>query len=209
MKIEIFTQSAIKLIGNVIIYFDPFKIDKYYNDADYIFITHDHYDHYDEESIKKVLKRETTIIVPKILKDKIKKFNINKVIVEPNNNYVLDNIKFNTTFAYNINKKFHPREAKYVGYILDINNTTYYIMGDTDLLEENKFIKTDVCFVPIGGTYTMDVIDASKYINYIKPKIAIPIHYGSIVGSIDLKDEFKKLIDKDIKVDIYIEEELK
>ena len=75
MKIEIFTQSAIKLSGNVIIYFDPFKIDKYYNDADYIFITHDHYDHYDEESIKKVLKKETTIIVPKILKDKIKKFN--------------------------------------------------------------------------------------------------------------------------------------
>ncbi len=209
MKIEIFTQSAIKLSGNVIIYFDPFKIDKYYNDADYIFITHDHYDHYDEESIKKVLKKETTIIVPKILKDKIKKFNLNTIIVEPNNSYVLDNIKFNTTPAYNINKKFHPKEANYVGYILDINNTTYYIMGDTDLLEENKLVKTDVCFVPIGGTYTMDVYEASKYINYIKPKIAIPIHYGSIVGSINLKDEFKKLIDKDIKVDIYIEEELK
>lgn len=207
MQIEVFTQSAIKLSGSKTIYFDPFQIDTSYNDADYIFITHNHYDHYDEKSIQKIIKDDTMIIAPLILKDSLSKITSNILLVEPNHEYSLEDFVFRTVPAYNISKDFHPKSAKYVGYLLTIDNTTYYIMGDTDVLEENKNIKTDICFIPIGGTYTMDVKEASEYINYIKPKIAIPIHYGSIVGSINLKDEFKSLVNKDIKVDIYIREE--
>ncbi len=209
MQIEVFRQSSIKLSGKKIIYFDAFQIDTNYHDADYIFITHNHYDHYDEKSIQKIIKDDTMIIAPKILEEALKKITSNVLLVEPNQEYSLEDFVFRTIPAYNINKDFHPKSAKFVGYILNIDNTTYYIMGDTDSLEENKNIKTDICFIPIGGTYTMDVKEASEYINYIKPKIAIPIHYGSIVGNINLKDEFKSLIDKDIKVDIYIKEEEK
>ncbi len=204
MQIEVFTQSAIKLSGNKNIYFDPFKIDKKFNDADYIFITHDHYDHYDENSINNIINERTTIIVPKVLESEVQKLTNNYLVVEPNKTYKIDDLEFTTVRAYNMQKPFHPKEANYVGYILRIDNKTYYIMGDTDALEENKNIKVDVCFIPIGGHFTMDVVEASEYINAICPKKVIPIHYGSIVGDISLGEKFKKLIDDKIEVEIHI-----
>ena len=149
MNIAVFTQSAIKLIEKKVIYFDPFKIPKEYHDADYIFITHDHYDHYDETSIKKVIKDNTKVIVPKVLEESIKKITNNFLIVEPKQEYVLDDLKFETIPAYNLQKDFHPQSSGYVGYNLLINDTSYYIMGDTDVTEESKQVKCDVCFIPL------------------------------------------------------------
>ena len=194
MNMEVFTQSAIKLKDKVIIYFDPFKIAHDFHDADYIFITHDHYDHYDEASIKKVMNDNTKFIVPKILEERIKEITNNFLIVEPNKEYTLDNLKFATIPAYNINKSFHPKEKGYVGYNLEYNNTKYYIMGDTDVTEESKKVKCDFCFIPIGGYYTMDYKEAADYINYIRPPKVIPIHYGSIVGDESLGEKFKELV---------------
>ncbi len=209
MAIEVFTQSAIKLSGQKKIYFDPFQITQKLNDADYIFITHDHYDHYDRESIQNIIKDDTIIIAPQILEEEVKTLSKKVVIVFPNKSYEVEGLKFSTVRAYNINKKFHPKEANYVGYILTFEGLTYYIMGDTDALEENKNIKVDVCFVPIGGHFTMDYFEASQYINEIKPRKVIPIHYGSIIGNLDLGEKFKKLIAKNIEVEIYIKEEEK
>lgn len=207
MKIEVFTQSAIKFSGNKNIYFDPFKIDKKLNDADYIFITHNHYDHYDENSINNIIANKTAIIVPKVLESKVKILTSNYLVVEPNRTYKINNLEFTTVRAYNVNKKFHPKEANYVGYILNINNATYYVMGDTDALDENKNINVDVCFIPIGGYFTMDYREAANYINEISPKKVIPIHYGSIVGDINLGEKFKSLINHNIEVEIYLKEE--
>ena len=194
MLIEQFMQSAIKLSDDINIYFDPFKIEKEYHDANYIFITHDHYDHYDEASIKNVMNNNTKIIVPKILEERIKEITNNYLIVEPSKEYTLDNLKFTTIPAYNINKNFHPKEKGYVGYNLEYKNTRYYIMGDTDVTEESKKVKCDFCFIPIGGYYTMDYKEAAEYINYLKPAKVCPIHYGSIVGDESLGEKFKELV---------------
>ena len=194
MTIEVFTQSAIKLNGQKKIYFDPFQITQKLNDADYIFITHDHYDHYDRESIQNIIKDDTIIIAPQILEEEVKSLSKKVVIVFPNKSYEVEGLKFSTVRAYNINKKFHSKDADYVGYILSFEGLTYYIMGDTDALEENKNVQVDVCFIPIGGHFTMDYLEASKYINEIKPRKVIPIHYGSIIGDLDLGEKFKKLI---------------
>lgn len=199
MKIEVFHQAAIKLISDKIIYFDPYDINKDYHDADYIFITHDHYDHYDEQSIKKISKETTKLIVPKCLEG-----NNENLIVEPNKEYEIDNIKFQTIPSYNLTKPFHPKEKGYVGYNILLENEYYYIMGDTDRTPETDMVKTDYCFVPIGGTYTMNVLDAADYVNHIHPKLAIPIHYGSIIGDISLGEEFKNKVNKDIEVEIKI-----
>ena len=201
MKVDVITQSAIRLEGDKIIYFDPYKITEELHDADYIFITHDHYDHYDEESINKIVKDSTKIIVPKCL-ESIQ----NNLVVEPNNHYEIDQIKFDTIPAYNLGKPFHPREKNYVGYNICLEDEFFYIMGDTDRTPETDQVKTDICFVPIGGTYTMNVAEAIKYINNLHPQVAIPIHYGSITGSLDLADEFKEKVKKDIKVEIKIGE---
>lgn len=200
MKIEVLNHASVKLSDDLIIYFDPYDIKRAYHDADYIFITHDHYDHYDLESIKKVSKETTKIIAPTCLK------NINPyLVVEPNNEYNLDNkIYFETIPSYNIGKQYHPKEKNYVGFNILFKGKTYYVMGDTDVTEENKKVVTDVCFVPIGGTYTMNYQEAANYINKIKPKVAIPIHYGKVAGDIKDADKFKKLVSNEIDVQILI-----
>ena len=98
------------------------------------------------------------------------------------------------------------KEMNYVGYKILLDGLYYYIMGDTDRTEEADQVKCDVCFVPIGGTYTMDVQEAADYINYIKPTTVIPIHYGSIVGDMQLGNDFSKLIEKNIKVLLLMKE---
>ena len=201
-NIEVLYHSSIRINKEKIIYIDPFKIDRNFNDADIIFITHDHYDHYSEEDIEKVINENTTIIIPEELLTKLLRKGINKnaiITVEPNKNYMVQGIKFETISAYNTNKTFHPKENGWVGYIIIINGIRYYIAGDTDITEENKQVKCDVAFVPVGGTYTMDFKEAAQLINEIQPKIAIPIHYGSVVGTNQDATDFVKLLHPSIK----------
>ena len=201
MKIDVIHHASIKLTGEKVIYFDPYKIEEEYHDADYIFITHDHYDHYDEESIQKVRKDTTKIIVPICLKEKE-----HHLLVDEYKMYEIDGIKFFTIPSYNINKPYHPIEKNYVGYNILLEDKYYYIMGDTDRTPKTDMVKSDYCFVPIGGTYTMNVEEAATYINEVKPKVAIPIHYGMITGDLTLGEKFKEKINKEIEVQIKIGE---
>ena len=201
-NIEVLCHSSIRINKEKVIYIDPFKINKNYNDADIIFITHDHYDHYSEEDIDKVIKEDTTIVIPKDLLKKLLKKGINKnaiITVEPNEKYMVQGIKFETIPAYNTNKTFHPKENGWVGYIIEIKGVRYYIAGDTDITEENRRVKCDVAFVPVGGTYTTDFKEAAQLINEIQPKIAVPIHYGSVVGTKQDATDFIKLLNPSIK----------
>lgn len=201
-NIEVLYHSSIRINKEKTIYIDPFKIDRNYNDADIIFITHDHYDHYSEEDIDKVINENTVIVIPEELLTKVLKKGINKnaiITVKPNQKYMVQGIKFETVPAYNTNKIFHPKENGWVGYVIEINGIKYYIAGDTDITEENKKVKCDVAFVPVGGTYTMDFKEAAQLINIIKPKFAIPVHYGSVVGSKQDATDFIKLLYPTIK----------
>ena len=201
-NIEVLCHASIKFNGEKIIYFDPFKIEKEYHDADIIFITHSHYDHFSEEDIQKVKKLDTKIVVTKDLYDRTKELgfkeeNILEVIT--NNNYHIDNITIKTIPAYNTNKNFHPKENNWVGYLIEINGITYYIAGDTDITEENQKVKCEVAFVPVGGTYTMTAQEASELVNIINPKVAVPIHYGSIVGTKQDASNFIRLLNPKIE----------
>lgn len=204
MKISINTHSSIRLESDKVFYFDPFRIEEKKQDADYIFITHDHWDHFDIKSINNIIKSNTIIIAPVYLENKIKKLTNNYLLVEANHTYKIEEISFDTVISYNINKEFHKKEYGNVGYNVFIDGMYYFIPGDTDNTEEMNKVKTDICFVPIGGTYTMDYKEASDFINHIKPKKVIPIHYGSVVGDISLKDKFSDLINKDIEIDSFI-----
>ena len=201
-NIEVLYHSSIRISKNKVIYIDPFKIDKNYNDADIVFITHDHFDHYSEEDIDKVINENTTIIIPEELLTKILRKGINKnavITVESNKEYMVQGIKFETIPAYNTNKTFHPKENDWVGYIITLDGIRYYIAGDTDITEENRKVKCDVAFVPVGGKYTMDFKEAAQLINEIQPKIAVPIHYGSVVGTKQDATDFIKLLHPSIK----------
>lgn len=186
------------------IYFDPYKIKEKINDADYIFITHSHYDHYSKEDILKIINSNTKIIVTNDLKEEILNLDINDnniLIVEPNNEYKIDDIYFKTIPSYNIGKDFHKKTYNWVGYLVYLEDVSYYIPGDTDVTDEFKDVICDVLFVPVGGTYTMDYKEAISAVNNMNVKYAIPIHYG-LVGSKDdainfvngLKDDIKGVI---------------
>ena len=190
-------HSSIRIPGSKIIYFDPYKIDEEYNDADLIFITHEHYDHYSKEDIKKVFKDDSTIVAPISMQNKIEFKNV--YFVEPNKEYNLKDISFSTVRAYNVNKKFHPKENDWLGYIVNIEGTSYYVAGDTDINEDNSIVKCDIAFLPCGGTYTMDYKEAAKLANTIKPKIAIPTHYGVVAGSKEDGSKFVELLDAEIE----------
>lgn len=205
--VKVLCHSSIKIDMERTIYFDPYKVDKYYNDADIIFITHDHYDHYSEEDIKKVRKSDTFIVIPEDMFTKVLKLGMDEkyiVRVQPNKEYSIGNIKFQTIPAYNITKQFHPKENGWVGYILQLDGIKYYIAGDTDMTEDNENVNCDVAFVPVGGTFTMDYREAAKLVNKIKPKIAVPIHYGLIVGTKQDAEHFVNSLDKGIEGRILI-----
>lgn len=207
-KIEVFKQNHIRVIsGDKIIHIDPFMTDRAFNDADYLLITHDHHDHFSPEDIAKTAGKHTVLIVPENMKDKAgeaKKAVEKTVTVRPGESYDIDGLEFETVASYNIGKPFHPKAAGWVGYILKIDGKRIYIAGDTDATDEAGAVKCDIALVPVGGTYTMDAQQAAGLINKIRPEVAIPVHYGSIVGTPRDGSDFSKLVDKEIKVEIKI-----
>ena len=128
----------------------------------------------------------------KLIKKGINDENI--ITLAPEDIEIIDGVKIEAIHAYNIDKPFHPKENNWLGYIIEIDGVRYYIAGDTDITRENKKVKCDVAFVPVGGTYTMNFKEAAKFVNIIKPKIAVPIHYGSVVGTKQDANNFIKLL---------------
>lgn len=204
--IEVFTQSSIRIKSQAgTVYCDPFQMREESHDADFILITHDHYDHFSPDDIAKVGKKDTVLVVPEKMKSKAREAAglVGTIsTVNPENEYNLNGLEFETVPAYNNLKPFHPKSAKWVGYILKIDGQWIYVAGDTDATKENKQIKCDIALVPIGGTYTMDAKKAAELVNIIHPGIAIPIHYGSIVGKKEDADVFAANVNKPVKVEI-------
>ena len=200
--IEVNTQSSIRINSDKIIYFDPFKIEDKKNDADIVFITHSHYDHMDSESINNIKNDSTIVIAPKTIENDIKKIELKDYIfLNPNEEINIENINIKTIPAYNIGKSFHPKDNNWLGYLVTINNVSYYIAGDTDKTNEIEKIKCDIALVPIGGHFTMDVNEAADLIRIINPNVVIPTHYGSIVGNTEDGKRFKDILsDTDIEV---------
>lgn len=197
-------QSSIRIEdNNAVIYFDPLKITEQH-DADYIFITHDHWDHFSPEDIQKIVKQDTVVTAPYDLYDNLIKlgFDADRLYrVKPYDELALDGINVRTVPAYNISKNFHPKDNNWVGYVVTFNGKIYYITGDTDALPENASTRCDTLLLPIGGTYTMDAVEAANFTNKLRPATVIPTHYGMVVGSHDDFVEFKSLVEAGINVD--------
>lgn len=173
-------HDTFKITGEIVIYTDPFKI-KHNDRADIILITHEHYDHFSPEDIKKLIGPETVVVIPKDCSGKI---DAKEAVVKPGDRLTVKGVEIEVVPSYNTNKKFHPKEKGWVGYIFKVGGKRVYIAGDTDYIPEMKDFKDiDIALLPVSGTYVMDAEEAVQAALDIKPKIAIPMHYGSIVGS--------------------------
>jgi L-ascorbate metabolism protein UlaG (beta-lactamase superfamily) len=167
--------------GGKNIYIDPWKLIKDQPKADLICITHSHYDHFSPDDINKILKKETFLIGATGTVNKIKAGE--KREIRPGEEVNLGWVKVKGVPAYNINKNFHPKTSNFLGFLIEIEGNRIYIAGDTDFIPEMKEISADIVILPVGGTYTMTAEEAANAVNTIKPKIAIPYHFGDIVGS--------------------------
>ena len=181
-NIYVNVRSSIKITGTKTIYFDPLDIEGMPCDADMVFITHEHYDHFSPNDIKRVSKEDTQIIVPLGMVDMVakKKFpvqNIHGILPRQTENY--EGVKCQGIPAYNIGKRFHPKSNNWLGYLVELDGKTYYAMGDTDATPEAAGVKAEVVFIPIGGKYTMDAAQAAEFINENQPELVVPIHYGT------------------------------
>lgn len=202
MEISINAHSSIRIKSDKVVYFDPFKINDESHDADIIFITHDHFDHFSIEDIKKIEKEDTVYVIPDCMYNLLGGQNV--ITVNPNEKIMVEDYETIVVSSYNREKQFHILEKGYVGYIVKIEDKWIYVAGDCDKNNDNINIKCDIAFVPVGGHYTMDYVEASELINIIKPEVAIPTHYGDIVGDKDSGLKFKELVDKNIEVQLYL-----
>ena len=194
-NIEVNTQSSIRIMLDKILYFDPYKIEEESHDADIIFITHEHYDHFDIDSINNIKNDNTIVVCPKSMEEVVSQIEFKEYYyLNPNDEITINDIIINAIRAYNIDKPFHSKDNNWLGYVITYNDITYYVAGDTDKTPDNEEVKCDIAFLPIGGHFTMDVTKASELLKIINPKIVIPTHYGSIVGSIDDGLKLKKLL---------------
>lgn len=173
-------HAALLFRAQKTIYIDPFQIKSRPADADLILITHDHYDHFSPVDIDKIRNTNTIIVIPKSSRKSIRG-NIQRI--EIGEKLVFGEISVEAVAAYNTDKHFHPKSSGNTGYILTLNDIRYYHAGDTDIIPEMNNLDVDVAFLPVGGTFTMNPEEAAHATRLINPKIAIPIHYGSVTGS--------------------------
>ncbi len=207
-NIEVFRHNSIGIKSSLgMIYADPFKMTAEPRDAAFILITHDHYDHFSPDDIARVAGKDTVLVVPEKMEKKVgnvRNLVADIVTVKPGESRVIKGLELETVASYNIMKPFHPKGAGWVGYIVNVDGKRIYIAGDTDATKEAGEVKCDIAIVPIGGTYTMDVKKAAELINKMKPEYAIPVHYGEIIGKPSDGEEFAKLVQDPVRVELKI-----
>jgi L-ascorbate metabolism protein UlaG (beta-lactamase superfamily) len=175
--------------GEKTIYLDPWKVKKG-ELADLILITHSHFDHLSPDDVRRIQKKETVIVATK---DSTSKLKGDIRTIKPGDEITFDDIRINTIPAYNIGKSYHPKVNGWLGFVITANGKRIYHAGDTDAIPEMRRLSVDVALLPVGGTYTMTAEEAADIANEFKPTSAIPMHWGTIVGTKADAERFKKL----------------
>lgn len=202
-QITVNAQSSIRIGGDQVLYFDPFRITDARKDANIIFITHPHFDHFSPADIARVCKPETVFIAPESMAAELKAAGITEpVLMKPGEIKTISGIAVETVPAYNISKQFHPKQNGWLGYIVTVGGKRIYAAGDTDATKEAAAVQCDIALIPIGGTYTMNPAEAAELVNRMRPQIVIPIHYGTIVGNPGDGAAFAKLVAPGITVSL-------
>ncbi len=186
---------------------DPFKIRSNPGKADILLVSHEHFDHLSIEDIRKVATESTAVVAAASCRNELSKLKFKNVkLVQPGDRVKLDDVTVEAVPAYNLNKfrepgkVFHPKEDGKVGFVVQLKGVRVYHAGDTDAIPEMKTLKVDLALLPVSGTYVMTAQEAAEAAKMIGPKLAIPMHYGAIVGSESDAERFRQMASCQVQI---------
>lgn len=201
LEISKISHDCFQIIGSKIIYTDPYKIESRFQPADIILVTHEHFDHFSPDDIRKISRPNTSFVAAEFVSSQMPAdltFKTSQFLAA-GNSVDIDGVKIEAVPAYNTNKfkapgqLFHPKGEGRVGFIIELDGNRLYLAGDTDFVPEmGELSNIDVAFLPVSGTYVMSAKEAVEAARTINPKVAIPMHYGAIVGSRDDAEYFRQ-----------------
>lgn len=189
-------HDSFRIKDDKVIYIDPWQLEDG-EPADLILVTHDHYDHFSLEDIQRIRTDDTVVVT---IAASARKLTGPVRTVKAGDKLTVRGIDIEVVPAYNINKRFHPQGAGHVGFIVTVGGQRIYHAGDTDFIPEMKDIEADIALLPVSGTYVMTAEEAAKAAEAIQPKVAVPMHYGSIVGSVQDAQRFKELCPVEVRI---------
>ncbi len=195
-KIVWLGHDSFRIDASKTIYLDPYQVSSGPK-ADLIMITHDHFDHCSPDDVAKIQQPGTVIVTEK---DSAKKLTGDLREIKPGESLVVDEVKVEAVPSYNTDKEFHPKRNAWLGFIIEIQGVRVFHAGDTDFIPEMNGFNVDIALLPVSGTYVMTADQAVEAALAISPKLAIPMHYGTIVGSDQDAINFKKALEGKIEV---------
>jgi L-ascorbate metabolism protein UlaG (beta-lactamase superfamily) len=180
VRLQWLGHASFKISGeDAVVYIDPWKLSKAAHDATVVLVSHSHYDHYSSDDIAKAAGKGAEIVGPY---DVVSKEDRGQAM-EPGESLQCGSVGIETVAAYNPNKQFHPKANKWLGFVVTVDGIRIYYAGDTDMVDEMSDLHDiDVALLPVGGTYTMGAEEAAAAAEHIKPRRAVPYHWGDIVG---------------------------
>jgi L-ascorbate metabolism protein UlaG (beta-lactamase superfamily) len=205
VKVHWLGHDSFVLEGSKVVLIDPFKASGRFK-ADILLISHEHFDHLSPDDIKRFTTPSTKVVASKVCEGELSKLRLKATYVTPNSRQIIDGVTVETIPAYNTNKfagpgkVFHPKEDGRVGYIVTLDGVRFYHAGDSDNIPEMKSVEVDVALLPVSGTYVMTAEEAAEAAKSMKTKVAIPMHFGTIVGDRSDAERFKQLVGKKTEV---------
>jgi L-ascorbate metabolism protein UlaG (beta-lactamase superfamily) len=179
--------------GPCTVFIDPWKTGEDLPGADFILVTHDHRDHYSSSDIEALSKGTTRVIAPMPTP-------LVTNLISAGESLHFGPLVVTAVPAYNVKKKFHPKENGWVGYVVEMSGLKIYYAGDTDDIPEMLQVDADAALIPVGGTYTMDAFDAARAVDAMKVRVVIPTHFGDIVGSREDAETLVRNTDKEVRI---------
>jgi L-ascorbate metabolism protein UlaG (beta-lactamase superfamily) len=189
-------HDTFRIEGQRTVYFDPYQISGGPK-ADLILISHDHFDHCSPEDVAKIQKSGTVICTDS---ESSKKLKGDVRVMKPGQSITAQDIRVETVPSYNVDKDFHPKAKQWLGFVVEMEGIRVYHAGDTDFIPEMKDLRVDIALLPVSGTYVMTADQAVQAALAIQPKLAIPMHYGAIVGDERDAERFKKALTGKVEV---------
>jgi L-ascorbate metabolism protein UlaG (beta-lactamase superfamily) len=199
-KLHWLGHDSFRLDGPPVIYFDPYKLRGKPPRGDLILVSHEHHDHCSPKDVQKVRRPDTVVLAGGASPQNLRRAQA----VKPGDRLTVMGVEVEAVRAYNVNKfrspgvPFHPRESDHVGYIVTVEGVRLYFAGDTDHIPEMADIDCDVALLPVSGTYVMTVEEAAEAARTINPRIVVPMHFGSGIGTADDGQRLTELYDGEV-----------